>query len=284
MRIVIRRFEQIQKTIQQLNADKEDKLQKLKNKFNKQLKKYKDTIAENEYKISQSEEKLKKNKVALDEWIVKAKQEKDKQQHQLENELDELASKKLKAEKNLANIKQGIKRKLTLKENERKAEIDNLEKEKNNKIKSLNVSISENKSESDKRILNLKNEQTDELGSKGADTTRLNQIDDRLEKIKSDLDYIKNNEHIVFEYKKDKRELFDKVPQLKADKQSLEKKQEIIAGKHNEELNQIHDKCNKQEASVKSIKSQIDEFDTDLQALESFKKSEVFSSIQDYIY
>ena len=276
-----KQIEQIQKTIQQLNTDQEDKLQKLKNKFNKQLKKYKDTIAENEYKISQSEEKLKKNKVALDEWIVKSKQEKDKQQQQLENELDELASKKLKAEKNLANIKQGIKRKITLKENERKAEIENLEKEKNNKIKALNVSISENRSESDKRILVLKKEQTDELGSKGADTKRLNQIDDRLEKIKSDLDYIKNNEHIVFEYKKDKRELFDKVPQLKADKQSLEKKQEIIASKHNEELNQIHDKCNKQEASVKSIKSQIDEFDTDLQALENFKKSEVFLSIQD---
>lgn len=275
-------FALIQKKLQQLSSEKDDSLQKLKNKFNKQLKNHREIIAEKEYNISQSEEKLKKNKVEFNEWIVKAKQEKERRLQLLEDDLDEFASKKLKADKSLKNIKQGIKRKITVKENERKAEIEHLEKEKNNKIKVLNVSISENSTESEKRIQELKTEQTEELDDQGADTKRLDIIEARVEKIQKDLIYIKNHERSVFEYQKDKRELFDKVPQLKANKLNLEKKQEMIAGEHKMELNKITGKCNKQEGIVKSIKAQIDEFDADMVALENFSKSEVFLSIQNY--
>ncbi|WP_179335407.1 ATP-binding protein [Winogradskyella costae] len=274
---------EIQSTIKQLNVNKEDSLQKLKRKFRKQLNSFKEVIAENDYTISQNQEKLKKNKIDLDEWVSKAKLEKETILQKLESDLDEIASKKLKAQEDLEVLKNGIKRKISLKENERNTEIESLEEIKNKSISEINISISSGKDESDKRIQQLKKEQTSELGNKGADTKRLNIIDNRLQEIEKNLDYIKGNETIVIEYNKDKRELFDKVPQLKVDKTSLEKKQTSIISEHKIELNKISTKYSKKEDFVKSIQSKIDEFETDEKKFIEFKeKSETYKSVHIY--
>lgn len=274
---------EIQHIIQKLNANKDDSLQKLKTKFKKKLDSLKEVIAENEYTISQNEEKLKKNKIDLGEWISKAKLEKEAIYQKLENDLDKIASKKIKAEDDLEIIKKGIKRKTSLKENERNSEIKSLEEIKKNTITEINTSISNGKEISNKRIQELEKEQTSELDNKGADTKRLNIIDDRLNDIKKDLDYIKDNETIVIEYNKDKRELFDKVPQLKVNKGSLEKKQASIINEHKIELNKINTKYSKQEQFVNSIKSKIGEFNADENKFLEFKeKSETYKSV--YIY
>ncbi|MGY0426914.1 MAG: ATP-binding protein, partial [Polaribacter sp.] len=274
---------EIKNAIQQLNANKEGSLQKLKTKFKKKLNSLKEVIAENEYTISQNEEKLKKNKIDLEEWVSKAKLEKEATLQKLENDLDEVALKKLKAEEGLEIIKKGIKRKISLKENERNSEIKSLAEIKNQNISEIKVSIVKNKEESDKRIQELQKEQTSELDNKGADTKRLGIIDNRLKDVEKALDYIKDNETIVIEYNKDKRELFDKVPQLKVDKASLEKKKNSIINEHRIELNKINTKYSKQEDFVKSIQSKIDEFDADENKFIEFKeKSETYKSIHIY--
>ncbi len=158
-----------------------------------------------------------------------------------------------------------------------------MEDAKNDKITALNNSISESEATAKNRIQELKNKQTQELNNKGADTKRLSEIETGLEKIARDLLYISNNERIVIEYEKDKRELFDKVPQLKADKISLSKKQEHIEQEHKSEMDKISNKCAKQQQSVDAIKWGIDEFDNDLKAFDKFKKSDIFPSIEHYL-
>ena len=275
-------FTEIKKKMQQIHADKEAGLFKLKTKFRKKLTFFKESIAENEYSISQSEEKLKKNKVELDEWEVKANQEKQRLIQKWEASLEELASKKSKAQSDLNKIKKGIKRKITLKENERETEIKRFKKIKSDKISAIQTFISANKAEATERIQELKENQNAELEHKGADTKRLQTIDNQLSEIQLDLNFINDNQRLVFEYEKDKRELFDKVPELKAERISQEKKQEVISAEHQEEMNKMINKCSKQEVSVNNIQSKIDEFDSDLQAFESFKKSDAFDGIQNY--
>ena len=146
------RVTEIQKIIQQLNADTDTSLQKLTTKFKKKLNELKEAIAENEYTISQCEGKLKKNKIELDEWIEKSKSEKDTISQKLENDLEEIVLKKLKVQDNLENIKKGTNQKIGLKEKERNTEIAALEKIKNNKIDEINTSILDKKEESNKRI------------------------------------------------------------------------------------------------------------------------------------
>lgn len=273
---------QIQNTIQQLNTNKEDSLNKLKTKFGRKIKDLNELIAENDYSISQNKEKLKKNKNELEEWTAKAKSEKETVFQKIEDDLNKIASKKLRAEEVLDNIKKEVKRKKGLKEKERGAEIKALQETKNQEISEINKIISNAKSASDKRIQELNKKQNSELENKGADTKRLTQIDDRLIKIKTHLEYIKENETLVIEYNKDKRELFDNVPQLKVDKASLEKKQSTIINQHKIELNKVNTKCTKHEEFVKSIKIKIDEFDNDFKDFESFKLSDAFLNIKSY--
>ncbi len=274
---------EIQKTISQLNADKENDLQKLQKKFRKKLNDLKERIAENEYLLSQNEEKLKKNSVELTDWISKAKSEKDNMAQKLERALEEITSKRLKASENIDTLIRGIRRKISLKETARNKEIGELEKVKQEQIGEINKSLEENKSESDRKIHELKTKQTSELKDKGADTERLNTIDNKMAEIDEALRYIEQNEVTVIEYNKDKRELFDKVPQFKAEKTSLEKKQSSIKTEHQIELQKTNDKCKDQKDIVDNIKSKIDEFEKDMQKFDEFEKSEVFSSIQEFL-
>jgi hypothetical protein len=275
-----RQILEIQDGIKQSNAEKKSKLKKLKIKFGKKVNQLKDVVSENEYIKSQSNEKLKKTKVEVEEWIEKAKQKKNQLLQQLENDLEELAAKKLKAQNHLKSIKKGIKRKITLKENERNTELKSLKDIKSKKVNNLSVSILENKTETHKRIQELKEKQTKELDHKGADTKRLSVIDDSLKEVQNILAYIEQNERLVIEYEKDKRELFDNVPALKAKKVSEEKRQDLMTDEHRIEVNQMNTKCSKQEESVNTLKSQIDEFDTDLKEFESFKLSDAYEATQ----
>ena len=159
-------IDKIQNAIQQLSTNRESGLSKLKIKFGKKLKDHNEAIAENEYAISQNEAKFKKNKIDLEEWISKAKSEKEAAIKKSENNLGEIASKKVKAEEILQNIKKGIKRKISLKEKERDKEIKALEESKSQKIAEINTSISNHKSASNKRIQELKEKQSSELEKK----------------------------------------------------------------------------------------------------------------------
>lgn len=161
------------------------------------------------------------------------------------------------------------------------ARLKKIEEIKNNQIKAINTSLTQYKTDANSRIQELKRKQISDLEDKGADTIRLNSIDSRLTEIDIALKYIKDNETIVIEYKKDKRELFDKIPQLKTDKVTFEKKQISIIDEHSVEKEKLDEKLKQQDKIVQSIKSQIKEFDDDLEKYSEFYKSDAFTSIQD---
>jgi len=271
------------KLILRINEEKDTNLQKLKTKFRKILKGFNDAIAENDYAIVQRTQKLKTNKVELTDWIEKSKLEKENSYQKIEKELEEIALKKLKAEELLENIKKGIKRKITLKENERNKEIISLALLKDDKILEINTAITANKKDSIERIQELKKQQTATLDNKGADTERLAIIDGRLTEIETALSFININERLVFEYEKDKRELFDKIPEFKTDKISLEKKQIAISKEHQTETRSLDKKYANQKETVEELQSKIDGFEKDEIKFIEFRKSEAFIDVQQYI-
>lgn len=273
------RVAEIHKTIDQINANKESNLLKIKAKFLKQLNEIKQTTLENEYIKIQSAEKLTRNKIKLNEWIEKSKTEKQTILQNLDQELDKTASLKIKAQELIELIKKGIERKITLKEKERDTETANLNRKKDVKINEIANAISINKKESEIQILELKKQQTSELQDKGADTKRLDEIAIRLTELVKSLDFIANNERIVFEYEKDKRELFDTIPELKANKISLEKKQNTFESEHKMETNKLDEKHRNQKEIVEEIQTKITEFQEDENKFLEFKKSETYTSI-----
>jgi len=272
----------IKNTITTITESKNNSLNKLKIKFRKKISELKGTISENEYILTQTEQGLKNNKVTLEEWETKAVFEKEKALHKFENELENLSNLKEKAQKKIDQIVKSIKREVTKKEKDRETKISKIENLKNEAILTLNKAISTHKIDSEKRLQYIKSRQNKELSNKGADTKRLTIIDDRLTEINTVLNFIKENEVLVIEFRKDKRELFDKIPQFKVDKLALEKKQNTLLDEQKIEKSKFDSKYYKQKEVVQNIDDKIKIFEKDLEKFSAYKLSEIFSSIQDY--
>lgn len=272
---------EIQQSIAQIYDSKENSLKNLKVKFRTRLNTLKETISTNEYIASQSEQHLKNNEIKLEEWVLKSKSEKSAALNKIEENLEALSIQKAKAREDLENIVKRIDREISKKEKEKTTEINNAKLVKDENIKTIIASISENKVDGDKRTKELQNQQELELDNKGADTERLKNIDNRLTEITENLSFINNNERIVFDYEKDKRELFDKVPELKSEKITNTKKIDTLKQEQRIEQEKFDKKYNQQNDTVQEIQAKIDEFNIDVEEFNQFKTSDTFLSIQD---
>jgi hypothetical protein len=272
----------IEKQIQHHHAAKETDVSRLKTRFKKKLNKLKTTIAEKEYAVAQSNEKLKSHSIALEDWVAKDRSEKKSQLEHLDHRLEEIALLQSKAQEEIDRIKKGIKRRISSKENQQEADVSALEKIKNNKIKDIQRAIEHHKNTAHQRKEELKKEQLSELHKKGADTSRLLLIDQKLAKIDSALEYIQENEILVVEFNKDKREVFNLMPSWKGEKTSLEKKRELMEHEHALEIHKLDEKQGKQRQIVIKIKGKLEVFEADIKRFEDFKISEVFADIRDF--
>lgn len=272
-------LEQIHKGIRLIGEEKETEQNKLKIAFTKKLKTLNDSIAHNEYQLNQNEEKQKRNAVELEEWITKSKAEKNNRVTGIEKQLEKISYDLSKASDNLSAVQKNISRRISLRETERDKKLGNLEDIKNNKISELRTAVLKHQKQSNLRIEDLKNKQLNELEDKGADRRRLEEIEMQVSVIKNSLKFIEQNEKTVIEYQKDKRELFDSLPEWKAEKASLEQQQLKITDIHKKELSKAEKKLRSQIESIKSLESEFNLFENDISEFDKFKISEAFIDI-----
>ncbi len=273
-------LEQIHKGIRLIGEEKETEQNKLKIAFTKKLKTLNDSIAHNEYQLNQNEEKQKRNSVELEEWITKSKAEKNNRVKGIEKQLEKISYGLSKASDNLSAVQKNISRRISLKETERDKKIESWEGIKNEKISELRTAVLKHQKQSNLRIEDLKNKQLNELEDKGADRRRLEEIEMQVSVIKNSLKFIEQNEKTVIEYQKDKRELFDSLPEWKAEKASLEQQQLQIADTHKIELSKAEKKLRSQIESIKSLVNEFDLFEKDISEFETFKKSDAYLDLE----
>ena len=272
----------IEKTILQINQQKDDNVKKIRIKFRKKLSGFNESKVENEYRINQTKEALKKNKIALEEWKLKSKTKKSKRNDIIEEGLEKTAIERQKNSEDIKRLNNSIKGKITKTGNIENEEIAKIEQIKDETIEQLNITIINNRGETSKRIEELKQQQYSELNDKGVNTSRVEKIEKRLNEIKQDLQFIEDNQRIMYDYEKDKRELFDKIQEFNTEKLRLEKRLISLEKEHTIEKGKLKTKSQIQNEIVKSLKDKIDEFEKDLTEFEEFEKSEVFEDIQDY--
>ena len=69
----------------------------------------------------------------------------------------------------------------------------------------------------------MQQEYAKELAGEGADTSRITMVTDQIGKLENELRFIEDNRTLVIEYRKDKRELIDRMDEFRNDKQLKEK-------------------------------------------------------------
>ena len=216
--IINEQITEIQKSISALNAQTEKELENLKIRFHKKIKEQKDKVSESEYIKNQSDDKLRAKGVELTEWESKAKTEKEKALQNIDNEINRLSNEKIKGEEKVEIVKQNIDKQLKVKQKEKETKIKTEEAKLTRLSDEINVQIKDFQSEITRKTEDTKQQQKNELNTKGANTKRISEIDLQITEIDKELSFIENNRDKVAEYNKDKRELFDREAEFKNQK------------------------------------------------------------------
>ncbi len=182
----------------------------------------KNEIAQMEYEASQDDQKQKQFDLDLHEWKRKgdAQQEKDLiEVYGLQKDLDtEIASLKQQQVEREAAIGKELKKL----EESYKEKLSKLNKIFERESKSITDQQSEKASALDDRKGKLQKEKTAVLKKKGIDDSRIKKTKKEIEELRTALQNIETFAEQINDYKKDKRELFDKIADFKNEKERLE--------------------------------------------------------------
>ncbi|MGB1295570.1 MAG: ATP-binding protein [Flavobacteriales bacterium] len=262
--------------VEVLNAD----LKLLKNKYQSKIESNKDFIQTSRYKIDQLTLSKKENLLLKEDFLSKAETEKQQQVTKIEHELSILKSTILdleeKQNEQRKSLKTKIEEKKGLKLEEVKLKKEALEQEIQTKTELLLQKITENK----EKVEALQQEEKSELTDYGADTEKIAILEKSIVKCNLELDFIEKHRDEIAEYKKDKKEYFDKLDWFVDQKKQLESKSLGLKDLYQIKIDETNTKREAIERDIdgvrqiqKSIFKQLDHFS-------QFKKSEVFASVQ----
>ena len=274
---------EIQKSISALNAQTEKELENLKIRFHKKIKEQKEKVSESEYIKNQSDNKSQAKGIELTEWESKAKTEKEKALQNIDDEINRLSNEKIKGEEKVEIVKQNIDKQLKVKQKEKEAKIKSEEVRLTRLSDEINVQIKDFQAEITRKTEDTKQQQKNELYTKGANTERLSEIDLLMTEIDKELSFIENNRDKVAEYNKDKRELFDHEAEFKSQKSKNDNLLQTEKQKYEQQKSKLIQEIGIHNAEIETINKTLTAISEDFKAFETFKNSEVFPSLENCV-
>lgn len=184
----------------------------------KDLRQYK-SIAETE--LNMIPQKRKGIIVKIDDYDAKAKQIIEERRNEQLNRQQKLAHDLTSAQNALERIntdKQKQLKSVEKKHHDAKADNVKLHAE---RVAEINAETKIRKQEADTELQKLKQQELDELKGQGADTALVEDCKAKISKAEDELKYIERNRKLVYDYKRDKEELFDQEDYQKSQKKSL---------------------------------------------------------------
>ncbi len=281
-REIFQKIQGIKQSIQKLQTDLNDDLEKLKRRFHPKIKELKETILQNEYNLQSGKSKLDELSVNLSEWEIKAKREQELVLQNIEENIAQLNEEKIRSEEEVQKIEISISKTIDAKKKEKASKIKEEKKILDDVLKKIDAQIQKEKKNILSKSDTIKTAQKQELKAKGADTNRIEAIDLRITELQSELIFIENNRDKVAEYNKDKRELFDKESEFKTNKTLLDKKLETEEEKHQQQKEKFVQQIDIHNSEIDSLNNTLIKFKADLKTYEDFTKTETFKDVENY--
>lgn len=199
----------------------EKAIEDLKRQFTPKIKELRNhkSIAETELRMIP--QKRKGIIVKIEGYDAKAKQIIEERQNELLNRQQRLAHDLTSAQNALERIntdKQKQLKSVEKKHNDAKADNVKLYAK---RVAEINSETKISEQEADAELQKLKKQELDELKGRGADTALVEDCKTKISKADDELKYIEQNRKLVYDYKRDKEELFDQEDNLKSQKKSL---------------------------------------------------------------
>jgi len=276
------RLKELIKSINDL-AEKADKdKENSKRKYQPKIREKKEAIRGNVYLTEQIQIKLDEATNQLNTFIRNAESEKKSAIRNIDLKIDEDTETELIAKREVVRIEEELSKLIKAKERERDKKTEAEEEIVKQHILKIEAekAVEEAEIQNRKKVIAVQKEQ--ELTNKGVDTKRLDAIASRLVVIKAELNFIEENRDTVAEYNKDKRDLFDKLPEFKSQKLLLEKQlmQEEKKYVHQKEI--IGKELGAVQVIIQVVTETLRQISDDIETYESFTATECYNSIREY--
>ena len=249
----------------------EKAIEDLKRQFTPKIKDLRQQKLNAETELNMVPQKHKGIIVKIEDYDAKAKQIIEERQNELLNRQQKLAHDLMFAQNALERIntdKQKQLKSVEKKHDDAKADNVKLHAE---RVDEINAETKTRKQETDTELQKQKQQELDELKGRGADTALVEDCKAKISKAYDELKYIERNRELVYEYKRDKEELFDQEDNLKSQKKNLTERITLLNEKYGQ-------RKQKHEQQIMSLGKELSERREEKKRLEDeLQKAERFA-------
>lgn len=215
------KLKQLRTEYTEILNSQEKAIENLKRQFTPKIKEPRQQKSIAETELNMIPQKRKRIIVKIEDYDAKTKQIIEERQNELLNRQQKLAHSLTSAQNALERINTAKQKQLkSVEKNHNDAKEDNVNIC-TERVAEINAETKIREQETDTELRKLKQQEVDELKGRGADTTLLKDCKAKISKAEDELKYIERNRELVYDYKRDKEELFDQEDNLKSQKKSL---------------------------------------------------------------
>lgn len=257
-----------------LTEQQEKLMNELKRRVAPKMRELREQKSYHETELRVIPQKQKALKLKQEDYAAKAQQEKEERAKLLNTRLQEVALRRAAADTNLDKIQEEKQKQLTAEDKRYQKAKDETIRLHEQRVAEIKADIKQQEKKAEEQLLLLQRQENEELRGRGADTRMVDECKNLIKATEDELKFIDDHRRIVFDYQRDRENLFNREDEFKAKKklindklQQLNEKYNLRKQKHNEALASL----GKELAERKDEKRLLDE---NLQKAENFAHDE----------
>ncbi len=184
----------------------------------------KNEIAQIEYEISQDDHKEKQYTLDLGEWTSKGEAQREKDLLEVYAELESIKKDSATLGQTISELDAVLRKDIAAMQEDFNARLAKMTKALEVEVEKLRELKEEKLNDYTERKEKLQKEKTKVLKTKGIDDSRIKKLKAEIDEAKEALQALEKYSELLNDYRKDKRELFDKVEEFKREREKLEDK------------------------------------------------------------
>ena len=257
-----------------LTEQQEKLMNELKRRVAPKMRELREQKSYHETELRVIPQKQKALKLKQEDYAAKAQQEKEERAKLLNTRLQEVALRRTAADTNLDKIQAEKQKQLTAEDKRYQKAKDETIRLHEQRVAEIKADIKQQEKKAEEQLLLLQQQENEELRGRGADTRMVDECKNLIKATEDELKFIDDHRRIVFDFQRDRENLFNREDEFKAKKklindklQQLNEKYNLRKQKHNEALASL----GKELAERKDEKRLLDE---NLQKAENFAHDE----------
>lgn len=257
-----------------LTEQQEKLINELKRRVAPKMRELREQKSYHETELRVIPQKQKALKLKQEDYAAKAQQEKEERAKLLNTRLQEVALRRAAADTNLDKIQAEKQKQLTAEDKRYQKAKDETIRLHEQRVAEIKADIKQQEKKAEEQLLLLQQQENEELRGRGADTRMVDECKNLIKATEDELKFIDDHRRIVFDYQRDRENLFNREDEFKAKKKLINDKLQQL----NEKYNQRKQKHNEALASLgKELAERKDEkrlLDENLQKAENFAHDE----------